>query len=211
MNQVVNFKNFDGAHPLPATLDAEALDRLFREARTHNAFLDTPVPHALLEEAVELAKMGPTAVNTSPLRIVFVETDEGKALLEPSLAEGNLAKTMAAPVTAIVGFDMAFYDKLPKLFPHADARAWFVGNDAFIDMAARQSGTLQAAYFILALRAVGLDAGPMGGFDNAKVDEAFFAGTTVKSNFLINIGYGDADKLYPRSPRLDFEEIAIFA
>ncbi len=211
MNQVVNFKNFDGAHPLPATLDAEALDRLFREARTHNAFLDTPVPHALLEEAVELAKMGPTAVNTSPLRIVFVETDEGKALLEPSLAEGNLAKTMAAPVTAIVGFDMAFYDKLPKLFPHADARAWFVGNDAFIDMTARQSGTLQAAYFILALRAVGLDAGPMGGFDNAKVDEAFFAGTTVKSNFLINIGYGDADKLYPRSPRLDFEEIASFA
>lgn len=211
MNQVVNYKNFDGAHPLPATLDAEALDRLFREARTHNAFLDTPVPHALLEEAVELAKMGPTAVNTSPLRIVFVETDEGKALLEPSLAEGNLAKTMAAPVTAIVGFDMAFYDKLPKLFPHADARAWFVGNDAFIDMTARQSGTLQAAYFILALRAVGLDAGPMGGFDNAKVDEAFFAGTTVKSNFLINIGYGDADKLYPRSPRLDFEEIASFA
>lgn len=211
MNQVVNFKNFDGAHPLPATLDAEALDRLFREARTHNAFLDTPVPHALLEEAVELAKMGPTAVNTSPLRIVFVETDEGKALLEPSLAEGNLAKTMAAPVTAIVGFDMAFYDKLPKLFPHADARAWFVGNDAFIDLTARQSGTLQAAYFILALRAVGLDAGPMGGFDNAKVDEAFFAGTTVKSNFLINIGYGDADKLYPRSPRLDFEEIASFA
>ncbi|MEP0321389.1 malonic semialdehyde reductase [Bauldia litoralis] len=196
---------------MPATLDAEALDRLFREARTHNAFLDTPVPHALLEEAVELAKMGPTAVNTSPLRIVFVETDEGKALLEPSLAEGNLAKTMAAPVTAIVGFDMAFYDKLPKLFPHADARAWFVGNDAFIDMTARQSGTLQAAYFILALRAVGLDAGPMGGFDNAKVDEAFFAGTTVKSNFLINIGYGDADKLYPRSPRLDFEEIASFA
>lgn len=211
MNQVVNFKNFDGAHPLPATLDAEALDRLFREARTHNAFLDTPVPHALLEEAVELAKMGPTAVNTSPLRIVFVETDEGKALLEPSLAEGNLAKTMAAPVTAIVGFDMAFYDKLPKLFPHADARAWFVGNDAFIDLTARQSGTLQAAYFILALRAVGLDAGPMGGFDNAKVDEAFFAGTTVRSNFLINIGYGDADKLYPRSPRLDFEEIASFA
>ncbi|SDB08328.1 malonic semialdehyde reductase [Bauldia litoralis] len=211
MNQVVNFKNFDGAHPLPAKLDAEALDRLFREARTHNAFLDTPVPHALLEEAVELAKMGPTAVNTSPLRIVFVETDEGKALLEPSLAEGNLAKTMAAPVTAIVGFDMAFYDKLPKLFPHADARAWFVGNDAFIDLTARQSGTLQAAYFILALRAVGLDAGPMGGFDNAKVDEAFFAGTTVKSNFLINIGYGDADKLYPRSPRLDFEEIASFA
>nr|WP_210185536.1 malonic semialdehyde reductase [Bauldia litoralis] len=196
---------------MPAKLDAEALDRLFREARTHNAFLDTPVPHALLEEAVELAKMGPTAVNTSPLRIVFVETDEGKALLEPSLAEGNLAKTMAAPVTAIVGFDMAFYDKLPKLFPHADARAWFVGNDAFIDLTARQSGTLQAAYFILALRAVGLDAGPMGGFDNAKVDEAFFAGTTVKSNFLINIGYGDADKLYPRSPRLDFEEIASFA
>ncbi|MCB1497193.1 MAG: malonic semialdehyde reductase [Bauldia sp.] len=192
-------------------IDGQALDSLFREARTHNLFLDEAVPHDLLEEAVELAKMGPTAANTSPLRIVFVESDEAKARLEPALAEGNRDKTMSAPVTAIVGYDMAFYDKLPKLFPHTDARSWFVGNDAFIESTAKQSGTLQAAYFILALRAVGLDAGPMGGFDNARVDAEFFAGTTFRSNFLVNIGYGDDEKLFPRSPRLDFEEIARFA
>ncbi len=211
MNQILKTVDFETAREFRGPIDADAVDSLFLEARTHNAFLDKPVPHALLEEAVELAKMGPTAANTSPLRIVFVEGEEAKARLKPALAEGNLAKTMAAPVTAIVGYDMAFYDKLPKLFPHVDARSWFVGNDDFIATTAKQSGTLQAGYFILALRAVGLDAGPMGGFDNARVDEAFFAGTTVKSNFLINIGYGDEEKLFPRSPRLDFEEIASFA
>ncbi|MCB1486442.1 MAG: malonic semialdehyde reductase [Bauldia sp.] len=211
MNQILKTADFESAHRFRGPIDAQALDSLFREARTHNAFLAEPVPHHLLEEAVELAKMAPTAANTSPLRVVFVETPEAKARLEPALAEGNREKTMAAPVTAIVGYDMAFYDKLPKLFPHTDARAWFVGNDAFIEATATQSGTLQAAYFILALRAVGLDAGPMGGFDRAAVDAEFFAGTTVRSNFLINIGYGDEEKLFPRNPRLDFDEIAQFA
>jgi 3-hydroxypropanoate dehydrogenase len=211
MNQIVKFENFEADTPFREPIDADALDRLFREARTHNGFQDAAVPRDLLEEAVNLTKMGPTAANTSPLRIVFVEGDEAKARLRPALADGNVEKTMAAPVVAIVGYDMAFYDKLPKLFPHVDARSWFVGNEPFIELTARQSGTLQAAYFILALRAVGLDTGPMGGFDAARVDETFFAGTTVKANFLVNIGYGDESKLFPRSPRLDFEEIASFA
>lgn len=211
MNQIVKYETFEAGTPYREPVNARALDQLFREARTHSAFHDAAVPHELLEEAVNLTRMGPTAVNASPMRLVFVEGAAAKARLRPALADGNVEKTMSAPVTAIVGHDMAFYDKLPKLMPHTDARAWFVGNDAFIEATAKQSGTLQAAYFILALRAVGLDAGPMGGFDNAKVDEAFFAGTTVRSNLLINIGYGDADKLHPRSPRLDFSEIAQFA
>jgi 3-hydroxypropanoate dehydrogenase len=212
MNQILRAETFDRARPYRSGLDDEALDTLFRKARSHNGWQDRPVPRELLEAAVDLAKMGPTAANTSPFRVVFVESDEAKAQLKPALSPGNVEKTMAAPVTAIMAYDLAFYDKMPELFPHnPDARSWFAGNDAFVEMTAKQSGTLQAAYFILALRAVGLDAGPMGGFDNAKVDEAFFAGTTVKSNFLINIGYGDESKLFPRNPRLDFEDIAAFA
>jgi 3-hydroxypropanoate dehydrogenase len=212
MNQVVNIKSLNRVERLPKEgVDAVAKDVLFRAARTHNGWLDMPVSHRLLEEAVDLAKMGPTAANTSPFRILFVETPEAKERLKTALAPGNVEKTMTAPVTAIMAYDLGFYDLLPKLFPHADARAWFAGNDAFINHTATQSGTLQAAYFLLALRAVGLDAGPLNGFDTAKVDKEFFEETTLRSNFIINIGYGDEAKLFPRSPRLDFDEIARFA
>ena len=214
MNQIVKLhpRDVDNAEEVASSiLDDATLDRLFRGARTHNGWQARPVPRRLLEEAVDLAKMGPTAANTSPLRILFVESPEAKERLRPALAPGNVEKTMTAPVSAIMAHDLAFYDLLPKLFPHVDARAWFVGNDDFIKHTAEQSGTLQAAYFLLALRAVGLDAGPLNGFDNAKVDETFFAGSTLRSNFIINIGYGDETKLFPRSPRLDFDEIARFA
>jgi 3-hydroxypropanoate dehydrogenase len=198
--------------PVPAAaLDDRALDQLFRAARTHNGFLPKPVPESLLRAAVDLAKMGPTAANTSPMRVVFVTSPEGKALLKPTLSPGNVEKTMAAPVTAIVAQDHAFPELLPRLLPHVDAKAWYAGNDALIADTAYQNGTLGGAYLLLALRAVGLDTGPMGGFDRAKVDAAFFAGTKIRSNFLINIGFGDSAKLFPRNPRLDFEEIARFA
>ncbi len=187
-------------------LDQTGQDLLFGHARTFSTFQARAVSDDLLRQAWDLARMGPTSVNCQPARIVFVRSAEAKARLKLALAPGNLDKTMAAPVTAIIGHDMAFYDKLPQLFPHADARSWFVGNDAMIQGTAFRNGTLQGGYFILALRALGLDCGPMSGFDNAKVDAEFFAGTTVKSNFLINIGYGDAAGLYPRGPRLDFAE-----
>ncbi len=195
--------------PLAAEpIHAQALDRLFRDARTHNGWQDKPVADALLREAVDLAKIGPTSANVSPMRIVFVRAPEAKELLRPALAPGNVDKTMRAPVTAIVGHDLKFYDLLPRLFPHADARAWFVGKEAFANDTAYKNGTLQVAYLIMALRAVGLDTGPMTGFDSAKIDAAFFPDGNVKSNILINIGYGDATKLFPRSPRLAFDEIA---
>jgi 3-hydroxypropanoate dehydrogenase len=189
-------------------LDGRTLDQIFRKARTHNGWRPTEVPNKLLEEAVELAKMGPTSANASPLRIVFVRSPEAKLRLKPALMPGNVDKTMAAPVTAITAYDTKFYELLPRLFPHADAKAWFVGNEAFANDTAYKNGTLQVAYLIIALRALGLDAGPMSGFDNAAVDAAFFPGGRVKSNVLINIGYGDAEKLLPRSPRLAFSEIA---
>jgi len=187
-------------------LDDSAQDILFRAARTYSKFKDTPVSDDLLRQAWDLARMGPTSVNCQPMRIVFVRSPEAKQRLKPALAPGNLDKTMAAPVTAIIGHDMEFYEKLPTLFPHADARSWFIGNEAMIQGTAFRNGTLQGAYFILALRALGLDCGPMSGFDNAKVDAAFFAGTPIRSNFLVNIGYGDPAGLYPRGPRLDFAE-----
>ncbi|HEY1941050.1 MAG TPA: malonic semialdehyde reductase [Roseiarcus sp.] len=195
----------------PKFIAPEAAAQLFTEARTHNVFLDKPVPEELLRKAVDLAKMGPTSVNLSSMRVVFVRTPEGKERLAPALMAGNLEKTKVAPVTAIVGYDVKFYEHLPFLFPHADVKGWFSGNSAFAERSAFQNGTLQVAYLILALRAVGLDTGPMTGFDNAKVDAEFFAGTDVKSNVLINIGYGDAAKLFPRSPRFDFEQVASFA
>jgi 3-hydroxypropanoate dehydrogenase len=189
-------------------LSEAALDQLFREARTYNAFLDKPVSDETLRQVYELAKFGPTSANSSPARIVFVKSAEAKAKLEPFLSEGNRAKTMKAPVTAIVGVDHEFYEHLPRLFPHADARSWFVGNQSMIDITAFRNATLQGAYLIIAARAAGLDCGPMSGFDNAGVDKAFFADTpNVKSNFLINLGYGDASRdLFPRNPRLSFEE-----
>ena len=192
-------------------LPNEALGLLFNEARTHNAFLDKSVPEELLRQAVDLAKMAPTSVNQSPFRVVFLRSKAAKQRLAPALAPGNLDKTLAAPVVAIAGYDLKFYEHLPFLFPHADAKSWFSGNPEFAAHSAFQNGTLQVAYFLVALRAVGLDTGPMTGFDNAKVDAEFFAGTDVKSNVIINIGYGDYEKLFPRSPRFDFDQIAKFA
>ena len=187
-------------------IDEMALDILFRQARTHNGWRDEPVGEALLREVWDLARMGPTSANCSPARIVFVMSREAKEKLGPCLMDGNIEKTMTAPATAIIGYDLEFYERLPDLFPHADARSWFVGNDPHIQTTAFRNGTLQAAYFILAARALGLDCGPMSGFDNDKVDQAFFAGTNVKSNFLCNLGFGDPEKLHPRTRRLDFDE-----
>ena len=188
-------------------LSEATLDQLFRSARTFNAWLPKEVSDEQLHRIYELAKFGPTSANSSPMRIVFVKSKEAKAKLEPFLSEGNRAQTMEAPVTAIVATDHEFYEQLPKLFPHADARSWFVGNQPLIDTTAFRNATLQGAYLLLAARAVGLDCGPMSGFDNAGVDAAFFAGTAIKSNFLISIGYGDASRnLFPRSPRLAFDE-----
>lgn len=192
-------------------IDQKSLDVLFNAARSHSHWLDTPVDDALLAQAFDLAKMGPTAANCQPLRVVFVKSKEAKEKLKPCLAEGNVEKTMSAPVTAIFGMDMAFYEQLPKFFPHTDAKSWYVGNQPLIEATAFRNGSLQAAYFMLAARAVGLDCGPMSGFDNAKVDAAFFAGTQVKSNFICALGYGDASKLYPRSPRPEFSEFCKIA
>lgn len=190
-----------------APLADAALRQLFLDARTHNAWLDKPVPDTLLRALADLVRLGPTSANTCPARIVFVSTPDGKARLEPHLSAGNRAKTMAAPVTAIVGMDMAFYEKIPKLFPHnPDAVNWFKGNEKSIEENAFRNSSLQGAYLILAARALGLDCGPMGGFDKAGVDAAFFAGTQIRSNFLCNLGYGDPAALMPRLPRLDFEE-----
>lgn len=188
-------------------VDDKALDLIFREARTHSKWLDTPVSDALLRGAWDLARMAPTSANTQPARIVFVRSSEAKARLKPALAPGNVDKTMAAPVTAILAQDMEFYEKLPKTFPQVDARSWFVGNEGLIQTTAFRNSSMQGGYLILALRALGLDCGPMSGFDNAAVDQAFFAGTPVKSNLLINIGYGDKSALHPRNPRLDFDEV----
>jgi 3-hydroxypropanoate dehydrogenase len=190
------------------TLSNDALDQLFHQARSHNGWQDKPVDDALLEQLIQLVLLGPTSANSSPGRFVFVKSPEAKEKLRPALSAGNLDKTMAAPVTVIVGMDMAFYEHLPKLFPHADARSWFAGNDKAIADTAFRNATLQGGYLIMAARALGLDAGPMSGFDAAKVDEAFFAGTTVKSNFLVNLGYGDPSKLFARSPRFAFDEAA---
>lgn len=188
------------------TISNDALAQLFTDARTHNGWSDEPVSDTDLARIWDLAKFPPTSANTMPLRIVFVKSAAAKEKLRPALSPGNLEKTMSAPVTAIFGHDMAFYERLPELFPHADAKSWFVGNDALIEATAFRNGTLQAAYVMLAARALGFDVGPMSGFDPALVNEAFFAGTAVRANFLCNLGHGDASKLFPRSPRLAFAE-----
>jgi 3-hydroxypropanoate dehydrogenase len=188
-------------------MNDDGLDLIFRQARTHSAWLDKPVDDDLLRQVYDLARMGPTSANMCPMRIVFVRTPEAKERLKPALDAGNVAKTMAAPVTAIIGMDVHFHEQLPKLFPHADARSWFKDlPEDVLEYIALRNSSLQGAYFMLAARALGLDCGPMSGFDNAKVDAEFFAGTTVKSNFLCNLGHGDPAKLHPRSPRLDFAE-----
>jgi len=187
-------------------VDDAALDLVFHTARTQNGWLPQPVSRELLQQVWDLAKMGPTAANSLPLRIVFVMTPEAKARLKPHLSPGNVEKTMAAPVTGIFAYDLEFYEKLPRLFPHADARSWFAGNDELIRTAAFRNGTLQAAYFMLAARSLGLDCGPMSGFDNAGVDREFFPDGKVKSNFICSLGHGDPSKVFPRNPRLDFDE-----
>ncbi len=192
------------------TIDDASLKLLFTEARTHNGFLDKPVDDALIHKALDIAKIGPTSLNQSPARFVFVKSKEARAKLVPAMMEGNREKTGAAPLVAIVAYDVKFWEHLPFLFPHMDARGWFSGNEAFAERNAFLNGTLQVGYFILALRAVGLDTGPMTGFDNKAVDEAFFAGTSHKSNVVINIGYGDETKLFSRSPRFAFDQIAKF-
>jgi 3-hydroxypropanoate dehydrogenase len=183
------------------------LDLIFRKARTNTVWLDKPVDDALLKQVYDLAKMGPTSANMCPLRVVFVKSPEAKAKLKPALDPGNVDKTMLAPATAIIAMDIHFYEKLPQLFPHADARAWFKDLPAnVLEYIALRNSSLQGAYFMLAARSLGLDCGPMSGFNNAMVDAAFFAGTMIKSNFLCNLGHGDATKLHPRSPRLTFDE-----
>jgi 3-hydroxypropanoate dehydrogenase len=199
----------------------EALDQVFRKARTNTAWLDKPVTDDTIRQIYDLMKWGPTSANSSPARFVFVRSKEAKERLRPILAPGNVEKTMAAPVTVIVAYDLLFYEKLPKLFPHSPGmRNLFAGNPQLIEITALRNSSLQGAYLMIAARAVGLDCGPMSGFDNAKLDEEFFgAGQEcqgceqeffpaghVKSNFLCNLGYGDPAKLFPRAPRLEFTE-----
>lgn len=187
-------------------LDDAALDLLFRLARTQDAWTGEPVGEATLRAAFDLLRMGPTSANCQPARFVFVMSDAAKEKLRPCLSAGNVAKTMSAPVTAIVGYDLAFLDQLPRLYPGADARSWFAGQPALIEETAFRNGTLQGAYLIMACRALGLDCAPMSGFDRAKVDAAFFTGTTIRSNFICSIGHGDPSVLRARRPRLAFED-----
>lgn len=186
-------------------LDDSALDQLFRTARSYNGYLDTPVPNDRLEAVWELLKYGPTSANCLPARIVWCVSDEAKQKLAPLSMPANAEKILQAPATAIIGMDMEFYENLPELFPHADARSWFVGNDPLIEKTAFRNSSLQGGYFILAARALGLDTGPMSGFDNDAVDQSFFAGTSVKSNFISTIGYGDPTTIFDRSPRPAFD------
>lgn len=193
---------------MPEALTDAALDQLFRAARTANGWLDRPVAAETLRALYDLVKWGPTSANIQPLRVKFVTSAAAKERLKPHLSAGNLEKTMAAPVVAILGQDMAFYEHLPRLFPHNQtAKSWFEGKPEVIAASAFRNASLQGGYFILAARAVGLDAGPMSGFDAAGVDSAFWAGTTVKTNFLCSLGHGDPAKLFPRSPRFAFEEV----
>jgi 3-hydroxypropanoate dehydrogenase len=190
-------------------ISEEALDQLFREARTHSTSLPDPVPVELLRKAYELARLGPTSANGSPARFVFLTTPDAKALLKPVLAPGNVDKTMAAPVTVIVGWDTEFHENLPRLFPHADIRSYFAGNKPLIEENAFRNSSPQTAYFILAARALGLDCGPMSGFDADKLNAAFFPDGKWKVNLLCNLGYGDSSKLHPRDPRLNFERASV--
>jgi 3-hydroxypropanoate dehydrogenase len=188
------------------TLDTPSLDLLFRTARTHNGWLAKPVADEELRAVYELMKWGPTSANCSPARLVFLRTPAQKERLIPALSSGNVDKTRAAPVTVILGYDLEFYERLPKLFHNPDARSWFAGNAPLIEATAFRNGSLQGAYFIIAARAKGLDCGPMSGFDNAKVDAEFFPDGKIKSNFLCNLGHGDPSKLFRRNPRIPFDE-----
>lgn len=193
---------------MPQPLDSTALDQLFDKARTNNKWQPRDVPDALLRRIIDHMKWAPTSANCSPAQFIFVKSPEAKARLKPHLSPGNVEKTMAAPATAIIGYDLKFYECLPRLYPPADAKSWFAGKKDHADTTAFRNGSLQGGYFILAARALGLDCGPMSGFSNAGVDAEFFAGTEIRSNFLCNIGYGDPEGIYPRSPRFSFDEIA---
>ena len=187
-------------------LDSVVFEQIFSQARTHSCWQQRGVDDSLLHRLYEQIKFAPTSANTSPARFVFIRSAAGKQKLKPYLAEGNVDKTMAAPVTVIVAYDLAFYEHLPQLFPQVDAKTWFVGNEDLIQTTAMRNSSMQGAYLILAARALGLDCGPMSGFDNQQLDQAFFKGTNIRSNMLINLGYGDASQLYPRNPRLSFEQ-----
>jgi 3-hydroxypropanoate dehydrogenase len=212
---IANLKEFT----MSAQLNDEGLDLIFRQARTHNGWQNKPVPDDILRQLYDVMKWGPTSANCSPARILFLRTPESKQRLLPALAPGNVDKTMSAPVTAVIGYDGKFFEQLPKLFPHADARSWFADTPELAEVTARRNSSLQGAYFIIAARALGLDCGPLSGFDHAKVDHEFFPAekradfpyedfpdSHIKTNFLCNIGYGDPSKLFPRSPRLSFDE-----
>jgi 3-hydroxypropanoate dehydrogenase len=188
------------------TLPEAGLDLIFRDAHTAHGWADEPVSDELLAKIYDDAKWGPTSANTSPMRIVFLRSQAAKERLKPHLMEGNVAKVMTSPVTAIFAYDTRFYEHLPTLFPHVNARAWFEGNQALIDSTAFRNGTLQGAYFLIAARAHGLDCGPMSGFNNAGVDKEFFPDGRCKSNFICALGYGHAAKFFPRNPRFKFEE-----
>ena len=194
--------------PAASRISKQALDQIFLEARTQNKWLDKDVPDSVLQELVDVLKMGPTSANCLPGRIVFVKSAEAKEKLSPHLSSANREKTMAAPVTAIIGYDLKFYDYLPRLFPHADAKSWFTSSEALAEETAFRNGSLQGAYLIIAARALGLDTGPMSGFNNAGVDEAFFKDTSVKSNFICSLGYGDPAGVFDRLPRFEFDEMA---
>lgn len=188
-------------------LDDQALDILFREAHTYNGWQDKEVSDVLIQAVYDLLKWGPTSANCCPVRILFVKSQEAKERLKPHLMEGNRDKTMAAPATAILANDKKFYEHMPKLFPHIDAKSWFEGKQAFINDTAMRNGTLQGAYFIMAARSLGLNCGPMSGFDRNAVKDEFFSDQDVDVNFLCNIGYGDPASVHPRNPRFDFDEI----
>jgi 3-hydroxypropanoate dehydrogenase len=187
-------------------IDDAALDQMFRSARTQNKWQDKPVSDTLIQAMYDLMRMAPTSANSSPARFVFINSEAGREKLKPFLLPNNVSKVMTAPVTAIIGYDLEFYEKLPVLFPHVDARSWFAGNERLAEATAFRNSSLQGAYLIMAARALGLDCGPMSGFDNDGVDKAFFAGTKVRSNFICCIGYGDPSGVFPRSPRLSFDE-----
>ena len=188
-------------------LPDDSLDLIFRNARTQNAWADKPVGEVLLEAVYDLAKWGPTSANCSPMRVVFLVGKEAKERLRPFLIEGNVDKTMSAPATAIIAYDTRFHEHLPMLFPHTDAKSWFDGNDALIEETAFRNSSLQGAYFIIAARALGLDCGPMSGFDADGLNGEFFPDGRFKVNFLCNLGHGDASALFPRSPRLTFDDV----
>ncbi|WP_294906873.1 malonic semialdehyde reductase [Tatumella sp. UBA2305] len=192
-------------------VEQSALDSLFNQARTHSYWLDKPVTESTLQTLYELTRLGPTSANCSPGRFVFVTSDAGKQKLKPALSSGNIDKTMSAPVTVIVASDMTFYEKLPGLFPYADARSWFTSSESLAQETAFRNSSLQAGYLVVAARALGLDVGPMSGFDADKINAEFFHGTDWRVNLLINLGYGDSEKLHGRLPRLDFDDACRFA